>query len=88
MFASPAFTQNGSVRAVQQNYRALNRGDMFVPRGRAGNKLAMMAGAQVTPSALAGRQVHSVPVSYATPNANVRPRNIGIAITPQGSVQS
>ncbi len=87
MFASPAFTQNAWVRTVPQNYAAMNRGDMFVPVGQANNLVAMAAGALVTPGNLAGRQVHSTPVSYAQPNANVRPRNVGIAITPVGRVQ-
>lgn len=87
MFASPAFTRHAQIGVTPQSYVAWNGGAMFVPVGHANNGLAMTAGGLSTPDALAGRFVHSVPVSYSRPNAQVRPHNVGVAITPAGSVK-
>ena len=78
--------QNASVSVTPQNYAAYQGGSMFFPVGVVSNAEAMFAGAMATPSLNAGRQVHSVPVTYARPNAQVRPMSLPVAITPLGSV--
>lgn len=82
---TPGYTTNATPVLERQNYVAMDRGDMYVPAGYV--RSAMSVGTQLTPSIYGGTLTHSIPVTYAQPNANSRPRLIGM-ITPKGTVSS
>jgi hypothetical protein len=64
------FTQNATPLLKMQNYKAYNRGDMYVPNTFVSSPLRVAALA--TPY-VGHRPVHSVPVSYS----NVKSQLIG-----------
>lgn len=55
-----------------QTYKALNRGDMFFPKGR--EQAATLEASLATPYMGSPMHVHAVPIFYGSPKANNRPQ--------------
>lgn len=55
-----------------QNYKAMNRGDMFFPKGH--EESGMLEAVLATPFMGSPMHVHAVPIFYGAPRANARPQ--------------